>query len=360
MKILVSGGCGFVGFSLLESFAELWPRGSGSLELYGVDNLSRAGSELNRRRLDKLGVKFFHGDLRLWSDLEHLPGVDLVVDASANPSVLAGVDGKVSSRQLIEYNLNSTVNLLEFCRVHKSSFVLLSTSRVYSIGALSRLAVTMQNDAFAFDEAKNQTVGVSEKGISESFSVEPPVSIYGSTKLASEALAVEYGSAFNFPVWINRCGVLAGAGQFGKVDQGIVAFWLNAYLHRKPLKYIGFEGRGYQVRDFMHPKDLAALIVKQIDSTVSTSQRTFNVGGGLQRAMSLAQLSAWCGNRFGVHEIHSADEERPYDIPWVVMDATLAQRTWDWDCQDSLEEILAEVAKHAEQHPDWLEISMRP
>jgi CDP-paratose 2-epimerase len=69
-------------------------------------------------------VKFFHGDLRLRSDLEHLPYVDLVVDASANPSVLAGVDGKVSTRQLIEHNLNSTVNLLEFCRLHKSSFVL--------------------------------------------------------------------------------------------------------------------------------------------------------------------------------------------------------------------------------------------
>ncbi len=360
MKILISGCCGFVGFSLLESFAELWRPAWGSLQLFGVDNLSRAGSELNRRRLDGLGVRFFHGDLRLWSDVEHLPGVDLVIDASANPSVLAGVDGRVSSRQLIEHNLNSTVNLLEFCRLHKSSFVLVSTSRVYSIHALSGLAVTVQNDAFVLDAAKNQTIGVSEQGISESFSVQPPVSIYGSTKLASETIALEFGNAFDFPVWVNRCGVLAGAGQFGKADQGIVAFWINSYRSHRPLKYIGFRGQGYQVRDFMHPKDLAALIVKQVDSTRPGLDRIVNVGGGLERAMSLAQLSAWCGKRFGDHEIQASHEERPYDIPWFVMDATLAQRTWDWDCAISLEQILLEVADHAEKHSDWLEISTKP
>jgi len=71
----------------------------------------------------------------------------------------------------------------------------------------------------------------------------PPLSLYGSTKLASETLALEYGAAYGFPVWINRCGVLAGAGQFGTAKQGIFLFWLHAWHSRRPLRYIGFGGK---------------------------------------------------------------------------------------------------------------------
>src|SRR5204862_3268187 len=105
--------------------------------LVGFDNFIRPGSESNRAELKKLGVKFFQGDLRAASDLETLPPVDWVIDAAANPSVLAGVDGRTSSRQLVEHNLGGTVNMLEFCKQHRAGFVLLSTSRVYSIPPLA-------------------------------------------------------------------------------------------------------------------------------------------------------------------------------------------------------------------------------
>src|SRR6266540_7500214 len=85
-------------------------------------------------------------------------------------------------------------------------------------------------------------VGLSSEGVAENFSTSPPLSLYGATKLASEVMALEYGEAFDLPIWINRCGVLAGAGQFGQPDQGIFAFWINSYLRRQPLKYIGFDG----------------------------------------------------------------------------------------------------------------------
>jgi CDP-paratose 2-epimerase len=71
------------------------------------------------------------------SDLEVVPDVDWVIDAAANPSVLAGVGGTGSSRQVVEHNLGGTLNLLEFCRARKAGFTLLSTSRVYSVSALS-------------------------------------------------------------------------------------------------------------------------------------------------------------------------------------------------------------------------------
>src|SRR5690606_28432527 len=95
-----------------------------SYEIVGIDNFIRPGSEGNRDELKKLGVKLFHGDLRAPSDLESLPAVDWVIDAAANPSVLAGVDGKTSSRQLIEHNLYGTVNMLEYCKQHRAGFIL--------------------------------------------------------------------------------------------------------------------------------------------------------------------------------------------------------------------------------------------
>ena len=166
--------------------------------------------------------------------------------------MLSGVDGLTSSRQVFEHNLVSTLNLLEYCKRHNSGFVLLSTSRVYSIKSLAALPIRQENNAFHLDISRPLPHGVTENGVSEELSTEPPVSLYGASKLASESIALEYGETFDFPVWVNRCGVLAGAGQFGRPDQGIFSFWINSYLHAKPLKYIGFNGNGYQVRDCMH------------------------------------------------------------------------------------------------------------
>src|SRR6185312_13208555 len=97
-------------------------------------------------------------------------------------------------------------------------------------------------------------------GVAENFSTQAPVSLYGSAKLASELLSLEYGEAFGFPVFVNRCGVLAGAGQFGKADQGIFSFWIHSWKSKRPLKYIGFGGQGHQVRDCLHPRDLTTLL----------------------------------------------------------------------------------------------------
>jgi len=182
--------------------------------------------------------------------------------------------------------------------------------------------------------------------------------LYGATKLASETLALEYGETYHPPVWINRCGVLAGAGQFGKADQGIFSFWLHSHRARRPLKYIGFDGAGRQVRDCLHPRDLASLVGAQMRAGRGTSQpRVINLSGGVDSAMSLRQLTAWCDERFGPHPVSSQAENRPFDIPWLVLDAALAGKTWGWRPLTPVAAILAEIAAHAEQNPGWLEIS---
>lgn len=354
MKLLITGICGFVGNAIAHALKER----HSSLEIFGIDNFIRPGSESNRQELKKLGVKLFHGDLRHASDLEQIPKADVVIDAAANPSVLAGVDGKMSARQLIEHNLYGTINLLEYCKQYQARLILLSTSRVYSINPLVALPVEIDNNAFRLAQDTSLPTGVSPHGIDESFSTEPPLSLYGSTKRSSELLALEYGGAFDFPVFINRCGVLAGAGQFGRPDQGIFAYWINSYLRKQPLKYIGFNGSGYQVRDCLHPHDLAALVSLQLDGKYpSSSNRIINCSGGIKSACSLQQLSDWCSARFGFHHVASSDEKRSFDIPWMVLDSAKAEQVWKWKPMRSTEEILEEIAQHAEAHPEWLQLS---
>jgi CDP-paratose 2-epimerase len=354
MRILITGICGFVGSSVARALLD----NDNSHQITGIDNFIRPGSETNRDELKSRGIKLFHGDIRAAADLECLPPVDWVIDAAANPSVLAGVDGKTSSRQLIDHNLTGTVNLLEFCKVHRAGFTLLSTSRVYSIPPLADLKVEVHRGAFRPDATGGLPPGISTAGVDETFSTQAPVSLYGSTKLASEALALEYGLTFDFPVFINRCGVMAGAGQFGRPDQGIFAYWLNSHLRQRPLKYIGFDGQGHQVRDCLHPRDLEPLLTLQFGQpNLAVNDRIINVSGGSPSAMSLRQLTAWCDEHFGPLAIQTQAEPRPFDIPWMVLDSAKAERIWDWRPTTSTLAILTEIADHARAHPHWLDLS---
>ncbi len=357
MKILITGICGFVGSVLARGLIDQWDGGGEKLELIGIDNFSRPGSEANRLDLKKKGVQLFYGDIRQREDVQSLPPADWVIDAAANASVLAGVDGSVSSRQIMDYNLSSTLNILEYCKTNSAGFLLLSTSRVYSIVELASLPMKELKESFALDDGSLNQQGVTINGVNENFSTTPPLSLYGVSKLASESIALEYGDCFNFPVCINRCGVLAGAGQFGRPDQGIFAYWINSYLRKAPLKYIGFGGTGKQVRDCFHPIDLVPLVQQQIYSNDPDVPRICNLGGGVQNSMSLKQLSMWCRDRFGHHDVNADPQMRSFDIPWMVMDSSLAEKTWGWSPQIQINQILEEIADHARVHENWLDLS---
>ena len=353
MKILITGVCGFVGSALAECFLERLE----GLQVVGIDNLMRPGAETNRARIQKLGVEFFHGDLRSASDISSLPSCNWVIDAAANPSVLAGLSGAESSRQLFEHNLAAFGNVLEYCKMRRAGLFLISSSRVYSIPSLVALPLLVKEQGFQLDPDATFPPGLTANGIGVEFSTAAPVSLYGATKLASEVLALEYGNAFGFPVWITRCGVLAGAGQFGTPSQGIFAYWVNSHLRRKPIRYIGFDGTGCQSRDALHPRDLAALLVKQLGTSRLGGRRVYTAGGGPSNCMSLAQLTAWCNGRFGEHSPSIDQTPRAYDIPWVAMDNTQATRDFGWEIEVPLPAILEEIGQHALSHPDWLEMS---
>ena len=354
MRILITGICGFVGSTLAKALQAQ----SSDYQIIGIDNLSRSGSWLNKAPLQQLGIKVFIGDIRQSSDVDSLPPVDWVIDAAANPSVLAGVDGQTSSLQLVQHNLLGTINLLEYCKRYQAGFVLLSTSRVYSIPQLSQLQMSEANGAFQPTTNQEFPIGISTLGVSENYSTAPPVSLYGSTKVASEHLALEYGTTFGFPVWINRCGVMAGAGQFGHPMQGIFAFWLHSFREKRPLKYIGFGGKGYQVRDCLHPRDLICLLTKQfLEPLDSDKPRIINISGGIENSMSLYQLTRWCQEHIGDNDVISTDSDRPFDIPWIVLNPTLSSQTWDWQPQVSITKVLEEITEFANQNQDWLTLS---
>jgi CDP-paratose 2-epimerase len=345
LKILITGACGFVGSCLARDL----PSVLHGIEIWGLDNFLREGSRANLPLLKTLGVKFVEGDIRRPADLAKIPKVDWVIDCAAEPSVLAGTSGKMSSMDLLDHNLIGTIQMLEFCKQHSAGFILMSTSRVYSIPPLASLPVEAAQGAFR-PKSFRPEIGLTEKGISELFSTTPPASLYGTSKRCSELLALEYAEAFGFPVWINRCGVLAGAGQFGRADQGIFSFWIRSWKEKKPLKYIGFDGRGSQVRDCLHPRDLIPLLEKQLqghkpsDPRDGIDVRICNFSGGTKNSVSLAQLSDWCRARFGPHEVASDSQPRPYDLPWVVLDSTRAAKLWNWQVSTKCPMIFEEIA----------------
>ena len=352
MKILITGISGFAGYTIAKQLV----KEKSNFQLFGIDNLSRRGSERNLEDLRKMQIQFFHGDIRSQSDIDALPYFDWIIDCAANPSVLAGLDGKVSSRQVMEHNLIGTINLLEYCKRNKAGLTLLSTSRVYSAQELANLKVATSSDRYQIEFPNVQ--GLSEFGISELFPTTAPLSLYGASKLASETLILEYGECFGFPVWINRCGVLAGAGQFGKADQGIFSYWVHAFKEKKPLQYIGFGGTGYQVRDALHPNDLVPLLVRQICESNLEAPKIVNLGGGIENSLSLKELSYWCEERFGSNEVSSSLEKRTMDAPWIVMDTSIAQKTWSWRPKTGINLILNEMADFADKNPNWLKISL--
>src|SRR5262249_54421563 len=160
-----------------------------------------------------------------------------------------------------------------------------------------------------------------------------------STKLASEILAMEYGFTFQFPVWLNRCGVLAGAGQFCTAEQGIFFFLVHAHAARDPPRFICFRGAGDPGGDAFYPGDLAGLLWAQMHDGRAGGERLFNAGGGAGNAMSLAELTAVCDQHFGPHAPQPDSIDRPFDLPWIVMDSRKARERFHWQPERQLTSI---------------------
>jgi CDP-paratose 2-epimerase len=338
MRVLITGGAGFVGSAMARHF-----RAGVGNSVVVLDNLRRRGSERNAVELAKLGIEFVHGDVRNAADLEALEGrFDVLVEASAEPSVQAGIGG--SPRYVLDTNLVGAINCLEFARNRCGGLVFLSSSRVYSIEPLASLPLVPT--ATRLDLPSGTTVtGAGPAGIREDFPTSTQRSYYGASKLAAELLCQEYAAHAKLPVVINRCGVIAGPGQFGKTDQGVFTLWVARHHFGRPLKYTGFGGKGLQVRDLLHPDDLCDLLDAQIASWSKVSGETFNVGGGRDGSVSLQEYTALCRASVGRETTIAEDATTsPVDIPWYVSDHAKATQLLGWSPRRGPRVIVQDIA----------------
>jgi CDP-paratose 2-epimerase len=337
MRILVTGGAGFVGANVALGLAA---RHEG-LEVIALDNLHRRGSELNLTRLSEGGVDFLHADVRDLNEVMDVGPVDAVVECSAEPSVLAGVEGGLD--RLVKTNLFGAYACLELCRRHGAQFVFLSTSRVYPVAALASLALTEGDTRFVL--ADEQPVpGASSRGVSEAFPLDGARTLYGTTKLGAELLTAEYVEAFGIQAVVNRCGVIAGPWQMGKVDQGVFAYWLLAHHYGRPLEYLGFGGHGKQVRDLMHVNDLVDLLDLQLSDPEHWNGHVVNVGGGTGCSLSLLELTELCREVTGRRvPVSASGDDRPGDVPLYISDCTRLFGLTSWRPSTDAASILADT-----------------
>jgi len=336
-RLLITGGAGFVGSNLAVSLASRHP----DWELIALDNLYRRGSEMNLPRLEEAGVQFVKGDVREPGDLAALPPLTALVECSAEPSVMSGVDG--DSSYLFETNLTGAYNCLELARRDGAFFLFLSTSRVYPVAP--QVELNLEEAETRFEIAAEQAVpGVSPAGISEEFPLGGARTLYGTTKLAAELLIEEYRAAFGLPAVIDRCGVIAGPWQMGKVDQGVFTHWMLAHHFRNPLNYIGFGGHGKQVRDLLHVEDLVDLVERQLMDGAAWDGRIVNVGGGRECSLSLLETTEICRRLTG-NEIPIAPvpETRSGDVPVYLSDCARLFGLDAWRPRRSAEQVLADI-----------------
>jgi CDP-paratose 2-epimerase len=345
-RVLVTGGAGFVGANLAIALSARHPR----WDVVALDNLRRRGSELNLPRLRAAGVRFEHGDVREAGDLLSLPRVDAIVECSAEPSALAGVDG--ATDYAISANLIGAWRCLELARRDDAQLVFLSTSRVYPVEALG--ALTIEETPTRFELSAHQPIpGASSDGIAEGFPLEGARTLYGATKLGGELLVEEYRAAFGLRAVIDRCGVIAGPWQMGKVDQGVFTHWMLAHRLGRPLEYLGFDGTGRQVRDLLHVDDLIDLLDDQLARPDHWDGVVANVGGGRACSLSLRETTELCRQLTGTEVPITPGTARPGDVPVYISDCARLFAHTDWrprrTPRDTLAEIAAWIAEHEAQ-----------
>lgn len=336
-KILITGGAGFVGSSLCIKLKQRYP----DYSITAFDNLKRRGSELNLSDFNKLGIHFVHGDIRNMEDLNAIGDFDTLVEASAEPSVLAGLNSDPT--YVINNNLYGSINCFNACLKNKAKVIFISTSRVYPINRIENAKFTEDPTRFSFADDQDEK-GISKSGISEEMNLDGSRSFYGTTKLSSELFIDEYAEFYGLKAAVTRFGVIAGPRQMGKTDQGVVTLWMAKHFWKQSLKYIGYGGTGKQVRDLLHIDDLISLIDLQIHNIDRFTGKVFNAGGGLECSASLLEMTNICqeitGNQI---KIDAEVENRRADLRAYITDNSKIKNEIGWKPEKSIKDIFSDI-----------------
>lgn len=337
MKLVITGGAGFVGSNIAIQLKQKYP----SYTITVFDNLKRRGSELNLADFKANNIHFVHGDIRNIEDLEQLGDFDAMIEASAEPSVMAGLHGSPSG--IINNNLIGAINCMEACLKNQAALLFLSTSRVYPVSFIEEANYIEEETRFVFTDDQLLS-GVSSHGISEDLPLNAPRSFYGTTKLSAELLIDEYREYYGLKAAVTRFGVIAGPRQMGKTDQGVVTLWMARHYWKKELAYIGYGGTGKQVRDILHVDDVVRLIDMQLHHIDKFKGVIYNAGGGVENSASLLEMTKICSEITGnTININSVKENRPADLRIYISDNRRIEQGTGWKPEKSLHDIFSEI-----------------
>ena len=327
MKILITGGCGFVG----SNIAIFLKKKLKKVNICSLDNLMRKGSSQNRNRLLKHNIKNYKINIEKYEKIKSLKKFDLIIDCCAEPAIEVS---KKEPDRVFNTNLMGTFNILKKCINDKANIIFLSSSRVYSIKKLRALV----------KDLNIKSPLKIKKKIKENFETESVSSLYGFTKIASEKLIKEFFFNTNLKYLINRFGVISGPWQFGKQDQGFASLWVAKHFFKKRLSYIGFGGKGHQVRDIIHINDVCSIILLQIQNLKKINNQTFNIGGGDKNKISLQDLTIKC-EKITKNKIKISENKRTslFDIPYFVTDNSKIYKFYKWRPLQSIDRLLYDI-----------------
>jgi CDP-paratose 2-epimerase len=279
MKLLITGGCGFLGSNLAS---DALARGD---ELVVFDSLYRNGSRENLAWLQTQGnFKFEHGDIRNQNDVMrviqtfqpdaifHLAGQVAMTTSIANP------------RMDFEVNVLGAINLLEAVRLYcpAATIVYSSTNKVY--GDLEQYSYLETNTRYKCVEKPN--------GFDEETQLEFH-SPYGCSKGAADQYMLDYARIFGLKTVVFRHSSMYGGRQFATYDQGWVGWFCQKAVETKnslAREPFTISGNGKQVRDVLHADDMKRLYLAAIDNIERAKGQAFNIGGGIHNSLSLLEL----------------------------------------------------------------------
>ena len=326
MKILITGGCGFVGTNIA-----LFLNKKKSIKIHTLDNLSRKGSIFNLKLLNQNKIKNYKLDIANKNIVKILPKFDLIIDCSAEAAVEIS---KNDIDRVFSTNLIGTFNILKKAKKDNSKIIFLSSSRVYPLSLIKKIV----KSKFIKSNLKVKRM------FSEKDNLMGAKTLYGFTKLSSEMLIEEFSYAFGIRYIINRCGVISGPLQFGKQDQGFVSLWVWRHLIGKNMNYIGYGGYGNQIRDVLHINDLCDLINLQIDRFDKIYNKLFTVGGSKKSYTSLKNLTKICEKITKNKVLFTRKRSTSnYDIPYFITDNKFVSKIYGWKPKNNIKNIVSDT-----------------
>lgn len=336
MKLLITGGCGFLGSNLA---ADAIARGD---EVVVFDNLYRNGSRDNLLWLQGLGrFQFQHGDIRNQND------VNRIVSKCQPDSIfhLAGQVAMTTSisdpRMDFEVNVMGTHNLLEAVRLHSKDSIVVysSTNKVY--GDLEQ---------FTYEETESRYQCVERpNGFDESTQLEFH-SPYGCSKGAADQYMLDYARIFGLKTVVFRHSSMYGGRQFATYDQGWVGWFCQKAIETSQGKLkeaFTISGNGKQVRDVLHAEDMKRLYMAAVNNIEKAKGQAFNIGGAIDNSLSLLELFGLLEKLLNIEMTYTKLPVRESDQRVFVANIQKAKNLLSWAPQVSAKEGVTKMV-------DWL------